>query len=187
MFRLLTLLVLVSANLHATDKIQTVMVTIPVLHTWDEGGVKLARIPYTGWDVDNPYYSCAFYSLPFHSIPKAVFENEKHLKQDINLISVYGITVDSNYHKGITHITVRTGKAKKPETHKLTVGEVVKLAVNAVKEDFSDEKRYVIKVSDKPFKRAVAEQAGVYQPAAAPGSKPEDKKKPKSESEVRPQ
>ena len=184
MFRILSFLVLLSASIHATDKIQTVLVTTPVLHTLDEGGVKLAKIPFTGWDIDNPYYSCALYSAP-----KVVFENQKRLKQDINLISVYGITVDSNFHEGITTITVRTDMAKRPEggSYKLTVDEVAELTVQAVKVDFPDQTKYVIKVSDKPVKPEEAEQGGADQPATAPESKSESGDKPKPESEGRSQ
>ena len=91
MIRILALIVFLSPGLLATDKVQTIVVTIPVPHTWDEGDVKWARIPYTGWDIDNPYHACAFYA-----VPHIVFQKQKHLKQDINLISVYNITVDSS-------------------------------------------------------------------------------------------
>lgn len=160
----------------ATDKIQTVLVTTPVLHPLDSGGVKLAKIPLTGWDLDNPYYSCACYSSP-----KVVLKNQKHLKQEINLISVYGISVDSIHRDGITHLTVRTEAAKKPEGYKLTVGEVVELTVRAVREDFPDEKKYLIKVSDKSLKAEVGKQDA----ATAPKLKPEGKEKAKSKSKER--
>ncbi len=146
MFRILTLLGLLSSALLATDKIQTVIVTIPVLHTNDEGGAKWAKIPHTGWDIDNPYYCCSFYSVPY-----VVFDKEQHHKQDINLISAYNLTIDSNLREGVTEITIRTDKAKQPEGHKMTLEEVVALAVKGIRQDFPDEKRFVIKTSDQPF------------------------------------
>ena len=105
-FQTLTLLGLLGSSVFATDKIQTVLVTTPVYHTWDEGGVKFAKIPYTGWDLDNPFYSCAFYSSP-----RVVFKDRKHLKQDINLLSVYRIKVQSNNDKGATTIYISTADA----------------------------------------------------------------------------
>ena len=154
MIRLLTILLLLHSNIFATDKIQTILVTTPVLYALDEGGVKFAKIPYTGWDIDNPFNSCAFYSSP-----RVVFENQEHLKQDINLISAYKITVDSNHHDGITHITVRTQKAIKPDGFPLTVEKIVELTVKAVRADFPDEEKYLIKVSDKPLKPTAEQDA----------------------------
>jgi hypothetical protein len=145
MFRILTLLGFLSSTLLATDKIQTVIVTIPVLHTQDQGGVKWAKIPHTGWDLDNPYYSCFLYSSP-----QVMFKNE-HFEQDINLISAYQLTVDAALHEGVTEIIIRTDKAKQPEGHKMTVEEVVALAVKGIRQDFPDEKKYMIKISDQPF------------------------------------
>lgn len=146
MFRILTLIALLSSSILATDKIQTVLVTIPVMHTSDEGGVKWAKIPHTGWDLDNPYYSCAFYSIPY-----VVMEKKSHFKQDINLISAYQLTIDSNHQDGVTEITIRTDKAKQPEGHKLHLTTVVNLVLVAVRQDFPDEKKYVIKTSDQPL------------------------------------
>lgn len=146
MLRIITLLALICGGLHATDKVQTVVVTIPVEHTWDEGGVKMAKIPFTGWDLDNPYYTCSLYS-----VPKIVFENKAHLKQNINLISAYRISVDSDLKDGITTITVRTDKAEKPKGHKRTVEEVAEWAVKAIREDYPDQDKYKVLVSNKPF------------------------------------
>lgn len=146
MFRILTLIGLLSSSLLATDQIQTITLTIPVLHTHDQGGVKWAKIPHTGWDIDNSFYSCSFYSIPY-----VVMERESHFKQDINLISAYHLTIDSDHHEGVTEITIRTDKAKQPEGHKMTVAKVVKLATLAVRQDFPDEQKYVIKTSDQPF------------------------------------
>jgi hypothetical protein len=182
MFRILTIFLILNANLFATDKIQTVLVTIPVLHTSDNGGVKLARIPHTGWDVDNPYYSCDFYSMPI-----VVFNHEERFKQDINLISAYKLSVDSNHENGITHITVRTQDAKKPEGHMLTVEEVVELAIRALRADYPDEQKFLIKSSDKPFKPVVTERAGAGQRAANSVSGPEVDVKPQPELEGRSQ
>lgn len=126
MFRILTLIGLLSSSLLATDQIQTITVTIPVLHTHDQGGVKWAKIPHTGWDIDNAFYFCSYYTVPYE-----VMERESHFKQDINLISAYHLTIESAHHEGVTEITIRTDKAKQPEGHKMSVAEVVKLATVA--------------------------------------------------------
>ena len=149
MLRIFTFLSLLLSSALASDKIQTILITTPVLHTLNDGDVLMAKIPYTGWDIDNPYLSCFYYSLP-----NIVFEDTAHLKQDVNLISAYKITVDSNHRGGIATITIRTGKAEKPEKGRLSIAQVVELTIKAVREDFPDEKRYLINESDKPFKPA---------------------------------
>lgn len=151
-FRTLTILGLLGSSVFATDKIQTVLVTTPVYHTEDEGGVKFAKIPYTGWDIENPFYSCAYYSSP-----RVAFEDQKHLKQDINLLSVYRIEAQSNYDAGVTTIYLSIANATKPETHRFTIKEVVEFARIAVRADFPDQEKYVIKITEKSIRDIFSE------------------------------
>ena len=176
--------------LFATTDVQTITVTTPVLHTWDTGGVKFAKIPHTGWDIDNPFYYSELYAKPF-----LVLEKKKHLKQDINLISVFQLRIHSDLRDGITTIYISTANATKPKQHPLSVEEVIKYAKEAVRSDFPDKDEFVVRVTDKSVveifdglrKTATAEQAGAEQPATALESKPEGQKKPKPESEGRSQ
>ena len=143
-----SLFLLQSLALRATDKVTTILVTTPVYHTLAESGVQYATQAHIGWDLNNLYNSTFLYSSP-----QIVGKAEKYLQQDINLISVYKIVVESDYYKGVTTVNINTAKAVKPATHPFTVEEVAKMAVKALRLDYPDKDKYLILVSKKPIKR----------------------------------
>ena len=135
------------SGIYGTDKVQTVLVTIPIHHPLDEGEVKFARIPVTGWDIDTPYYTAGFYSGPH-----VVFEKNKNLKQDVNLISSYKIRLMSNLKGGVTTFYVSTGLAAKPEAYSFSIKQVVEFTKKAVRTDYPDKTKYTIVVTEKTIK-----------------------------------
>jgi len=84
-------------------------------------------------------------------------EPEKYLKQDINLISLFGLKICSNYSDGIATIYISTANAKRPDEHPLTIMEVVDYAKQAVRSDFPDENKYLLVVTEKSVKEIYAD------------------------------
>lgn len=61
---------------------------------------------------------------------------------DLNLLSMYGVSVemtaqDPDGH--VTEITIKTDKAERPQNYPFTIEEVAKMAVRAVRIEFTDE------------------------------------------------
>lgn len=142
-----SLFFLLSLMLQATDKVVTLLVTTPIYHTLAESEVQYATQAHVGWDLNNIHTSSFFYSSP-----QMVGKREAYLKQDINLISVYKISVESNSQDGITTININTSKAMKPKTHPFSVEEVAKMTLKALRIDYPDKDKYPIQVSNKPIK-----------------------------------
>jgi len=141
------LLFFLVSEVFGTDKIQTVLVTTPIYHPLDEGGVKFARIPVTGWDIDNLYYTSGFYSGPIW-----VFEKDNNLKQDVNLISAYKLKLMSNLKTDITTIYISTALAFKPKTHHFSIQEVVEFTKKSVRTDHPNKNKYIIVVTENKIK-----------------------------------
>ena len=118
---------------------------------------------------------------------------------DVNLASVYGVTITTRPRKPNTVIVIDAAAAKAPEDYPFTIEQVVDAIAECIelmipkdttelRIGFSIEALYPGKREAKPIKLSTqAGQGGAVQPATAVDSKSEGKEKPKPESEGRSQ
>lgn len=96
---------------------------------------------------------------------------------DLNLISLYGISVEmtSQDKDGrVTSITIDATGAKKPERYPLSVTDVVTATEKAVRIEFPDETKTKISIKGRATeKQEPSEQARTGKPTARPVNEPE--------------
>jgi hypothetical protein len=110
---------------------------------------------------------------------------------DLNLISIYGISVamtSEDKDGRVTSITIDATGAKKPDRYPLSVTDVVTATEKAVRIEFPDEtKTKIIIKGTSTATKDLGEQGGTGQPATRSQSKLEGGDKPQPESEGRSQ
>ena len=107
---------------------------------------------------------------------------------DLNLISLYGISVEmtSEDEEGrVTAITIDATGTKKPERYPLSVADVVTATEKAVRIEFPDETRTKIIMKGRSTAAKDLGEGGTGEPAARPESKSVGGDHPQPESEGR--
>ncbi|MGC6465709.1 MAG: hypothetical protein ACON5N_09000 [Akkermansiaceae bacterium] len=127
-----------SGVLFATDKVVTLLVTTPVHHKMEYADVRYAKIPHVGWDL-NAFWHCELLSSAYRA-------GRDHIKQDINLVSLYGLKVNYDHRDGISYIDITTNQAKRSDNYPFTIKEVVGYTAKAIRMDFPDQDRFVLSI-----------------------------------------